>query len=150
MEVIAIKNTAIASLIFLYSCTNLRNNLLEEEEKEDNITIDVNVSRNSFWIEFPCRRAGVRFEHDEYIIKCNGQNFFIHNGHSDYLQFSGVSYWDHDQDGGVDRVTFNGISLRVSNYQINQFYSEKLAEFRKIYVERRWREYLASHPNPEE
>lgn len=92
----------------------------------------------------------MRFEHDEYVIKCNSQNFFVHNGHSDYLQFSGVSYWDNDQDGGVDRVTFNDISLRVNNYQINQFYSEKLAEFRRNYVERRWREYLASHPNEEE
>lgn len=121
---------------------------IEEDDynNDDTLTIDVLVQDNRLLMNMPCRMAGVRFERDEYAIKCNADNFFIHNSHTDYLQFGNVSYWDYDQNGAVDRMTVNGVSLNVNDYFINNFYRNKLSEFRKDYVEHLWADWLSRHP----
>lgn len=138
-------SVSLASL--LSGCIATIDYVREEEIDDSQISLEVYVPGRSSIIILPCNRAGVRFEQNEYQIKCNVETFFIHNNHSDYLQFGNVSYFDENQDGTVDRVSFNDSSLLVNNYSIDRFYQEKLHQFRKNEVDRLWADYLRTHPN---
>ncbi len=139
-----LKNT-LASFLFpaLFSGCYIREEyVIEDDLRDSQMSISLYVPGRPLVVIFPCRRAGVRFEIDEYSIRCNAETFFSHSLNTDYLQYGNVSYWDYGHDGNVDRVSFNDSSVEVNNYSVNQFYQEKLYQFRKDYVQGLWEEWL--------
>jgi len=145
-----LKNGLMAAVLSLSGCYINQEYVRENRNSMDNLTVmEVYVPGRSSIIILPCRNAGVRFEPNGYSIRCNSQTFFSHSLRTDYLQFGNVSYLDYDQDGNVDRISFNDSSLEVNNYSINSFYQEKLNQLRRDYVRKLWEEWLSNHPDQE-
>lgn len=126
----------------LQTCAPNREYLQEQGMPKYNLVIDVNSTETATIIVQPCRRAGVWMDEDGYTIRCNDELLFTHSDHANHLRFAGISYWDNDLDGIVDRIDINEIQVDIYSTNLNQFYSSKLRELRVGYVEKEWQKYL--------
>ncbi len=134
-----------ATLAALLGCASTKREVRLDSSGNDityNTTIDVSVPENITIFVMPCRRAGVSFNDGGYTIICSDENYFCHEIEADYLRFAGVTYWDDNQDGFVDKLSVNEISVDVSDPSIDNFYHRKLEEFRKEYARKLWQNYL--------